>query len=47
MADLENGRESTTEKTSILGQKFRVPEVAGNLTRDRYLTRHGSDAPAG
>jgi hypothetical protein len=34
-------------KIPISDQGFRVPEVAGHLTRDRYLTRDRSGAPDG
>jgi len=35
------------KRTPVLDHSFRVPEVAGNLTRDRYDTRHWSGAAAG
>ena len=35
------------KRTPVLDHGFRVPEVAGNLTRDGYNTRNRSGAAAG
>jgi hypothetical protein len=35
------------KRTPVLDRSFRAPEVAGHLTRDRYLTRDRSGALAG